>query len=217
MLRHHCILPTRRSNQARGRSLAIALKVAMHTGKFVFCASNLSRCGSHHRAGLRGYWSSHARSRRIRARCVVNRVALRSTLTAGAITLTATREGLAPATVEIRDGPHSRLVGDTRYRSFRDETTRRWHYLPVYRGRGHDAASVCRSRYGARFYCGGAGLPRRADDWLPCVGDCRAAPTGEACALKPFRRSVDSSRDSERARSRKLSVRRYRAAPPMGR
>ena len=192
MLRHHCILPTRRSNQARGRSLAIALKVAMHTGKFVFCASNLSRCGSHHRAGLRGYWSSHARSRRIRARCVVNRVAL-------------------------RDGPHSRLVGDTRYRSFRDETTRRWHYLPVYRGRGHDAASVCRSRYGARFYCGGAGLPRRADDWLPCVGDCRAAPTGEACALKPFRRSVDSSRDSERARSRKLSVRRYRAAPPMGR
>jgi beta-galactosidase len=33
--------------------------------------------------------------------CGINRVAIRSTLTPGTITLTATREGLAPATVKV--------------------------------------------------------------------------------------------------------------------
>jgi beta-galactosidase len=37
--------------------------------------------------------------------CGINRVALRSTLTAGAITLTATRTGLEPATVKIESQP----------------------------------------------------------------------------------------------------------------
>jgi beta-galactosidase len=37
--------------------------------------------------------------------CGVNRVAIRSTLGAGAITLTATREGLEPATIEIQSKP----------------------------------------------------------------------------------------------------------------
>jgi beta-galactosidase len=35
----------------------------------------------------------------------INRVAIRSTLTPGAITVTATREGLTPATVKIQSEP----------------------------------------------------------------------------------------------------------------
>jgi len=41
----------------------------------------------------------------LQTECGVNRVALRSTLTAGAITLTATREGLEPASIEVRSQP----------------------------------------------------------------------------------------------------------------
>jgi beta-galactosidase len=37
--------------------------------------------------------------------CGINRVAIRSTLTAGTITLTATRAGLAPASVQIKSQP----------------------------------------------------------------------------------------------------------------
>jgi beta-galactosidase len=37
--------------------------------------------------------------------CGINRVAIRSTLTPGAITLTATRDGLAPATVTVESQP----------------------------------------------------------------------------------------------------------------
>jgi len=37
--------------------------------------------------------------------CGINRVAIRSTLTPGTITLTATREGLAPATVTVESKP----------------------------------------------------------------------------------------------------------------
>ena len=37
--------------------------------------------------------------------CGINRVAIRSTLTPGTITLTATREGLEPATVNIESKP----------------------------------------------------------------------------------------------------------------
>jgi beta-galactosidase len=37
--------------------------------------------------------------------CGINRVAIRSTLTPGTITLTATRDGLTPATVQIESKP----------------------------------------------------------------------------------------------------------------
>jgi len=37
--------------------------------------------------------------------CGINRVAVRSTLTPGTITLTATRDGLAPATVKVESKP----------------------------------------------------------------------------------------------------------------
>jgi len=37
--------------------------------------------------------------------CGINRVAIRSTLTPGMITLTATRAGLAPATVQVESKP----------------------------------------------------------------------------------------------------------------
>jgi beta-galactosidase len=37
--------------------------------------------------------------------CGINRVAIRSTLTAGTITLTATRDGLEPATIQVESKP----------------------------------------------------------------------------------------------------------------
>ena len=43
--------------------------------------------------------------------CGINRVAIRSTLTPGAITVTATREGLAPATVKIESKPMEIIGG----------------------------------------------------------------------------------------------------------
>jgi beta-galactosidase len=45
--------------------------------------------------------------------CGINRVALRSTLTPGAITVTATREGLAPATVTLESRPVEIIAGLT--------------------------------------------------------------------------------------------------------
>lgn len=46
--------------------------------------------------------------------CGINRVAIRSTLTPGAIGVTATREGMAPATVEIASKPVEIVEGLTR-------------------------------------------------------------------------------------------------------
>ena len=43
--------------------------------------------------------------------CGINRVAIRSTLTPGTITLTATREGLKPATIEIKSVPVATTAG----------------------------------------------------------------------------------------------------------
>lgn len=191
-MRCHCyILPTPRSNLAKGRSLALARATATRTDKLTLRASYMAGCRSHHRASFRRYRSSNARSWALRPGCVVNRVA-------------------------FCDGPHCWLVGHTRYRSIRDETTRRWHYLPVYRCRGHDAASGCRSRYGVRLHFGCAWFPGRADGWLARVRERRAATTGEACALKPFRRTVGSSRESVRARSRRLTVLRSSAVAVRG-
>jgi beta-galactosidase len=53
------------------------------------------------RGGLNSTKPNSTNNRYLNTECGINRVAIRSTLTPGTITLTATREGLTPATVKI--------------------------------------------------------------------------------------------------------------------
>jgi beta-galactosidase len=57
------------------------------------------------RGGLNSAAVNSTNNLYLNTECGINRVAIRSTLTPGAITVTATRDGLAPATVTLQSLP----------------------------------------------------------------------------------------------------------------
>ena len=171
-------------HHAKGQSLFLEIGATKCASKFVFCAPYVWSCRSHHHVRLCRHRSSIARSWRQRARRVVDGVA-------------------------VCDGANPGMVGDGRDWSIRNATTRRRHYLPVYRGRGHDAASGCRTRYGVRVHRGRAGLPRRVDDWMARVTGCYTPPSITASALKSGWRTGGSAQVTARTRRRTRRVQRF--------
>jgi beta-galactosidase len=63
------------------------------------------------RGGLNSAVVNSTNNLYLNTECGINRVAMRSTLTPGAITVTATRAGLTPATVKIESKPVAIIGG----------------------------------------------------------------------------------------------------------